>query len=33
MNLVDVFQVLVGLRYLAKGDFLSEAAELHGISR
>lgn len=33
MNLVDVFQVLVGLRYLAKGDFLSEVAELHGISR
>ncbi|XP_052270434.1 putative nuclease HARBI1 isoform X2 [Dreissena polymorpha] len=26
-------QVLVSLRYLAKGDFLSEVADLHGISR
>ncbi|XP_053391971.1 uncharacterized protein LOC128554686 [Mercenaria mercenaria] len=26
-------QVLVTLRYLAKGDFLSEVADIHGISR
>ena len=26
-------QVLVGLRYLAKGDLLSEVADIHGVSR
>jgi len=27
------FQLLVTLRYLAKGDFYSEVADLHGVSR
>ncbi|XP_060554375.1 putative nuclease HARBI1 [Ruditapes philippinarum] len=28
-----IFQVLIGLRFLAKGDFLSEVSDLHGVSK
>jgi hypothetical protein len=32
-NSYHIFQMLTALRYMAKGDFYSEASDLHGISR
>ena len=33
VNNIFVFQVLVTLRYLEKGSFVSECGNLHGISK